>query len=214
MLRVAVIDDFEIVVAGVARMLEPFDARTDLVEINANEDVHESVDIALFDTFAQGEAHQDDLQHVLDNTSVSSTVIYTWNFDDRLVQTAKERGIAGYLSKSLPATELVDALESIGDTFFISRPPATNGARPVAPGDWPGRALGLTERESEVLALIVKGADTQRMADLMFLSPNSIKTHLKSLYRKIDAHSRSEAILWGLDHGFRPKQKRIQRPND
>ena len=48
----------------------------------------------------------------------------------------------------------------------------------------------------------------------MHLSPNSVKSHAKSLYRKLDIHQRGEAILWGIDHGFRPERVRVRHPND
>ena len=209
---VAVVDDYALVVAGVAHLLEPHDDRVDVVEIDANEQPDADVDIALYDAFAQGQANHDDVQPLLDDATIGRVVMYTWNFAPELIDAARRRGIAGYLSKSLNSDELADAIEQIaGGEFVVSEPPAAPG-RPQTKGNWPGRALGLTERESEVLALLTQGFDTKRVAATMYLSPNTIKTYFKSLYRKIDVNSRSAAILWGIDHGFRPDHYRNRQP--
>ena len=52
-------------------------------------------------------------------------------------------------------------------------------------GDWPGRAAGLSPREAEVLALITRGLSNQEIADRAHVSINSIKTYIRSAYRKI-----------------------------
>ena len=81
--------------------------------------------------------------------------------------------------------------------------------RAVNGSDWPGRSEGLTDRESEVLALITQGMSNAEVADLTYLSPNTIKTYIRSVYRKIGATSRTQAVLWGVEHGFRPDKRRI-----
>jgi DNA-binding CsgD family transcriptional regulator len=62
--------------------------------------------------------------------------------------------------------------------------------------------VGLTVREAQVLERLAKAMTTKAIADDLFLSPNSIKTHTQSLYRKIGVTSRSEAALWARDHGI------------
>ena len=69
---------------------------------------------------------------------------------------------------------------------------------------------GLTDRESEVLALITQGMSNAEVADLTYLSPNTIKTYIRSIYRKIEVESRTQAVLWGVEHGFRADKRRIE----
>jgi len=68
--------------------------------------------------------------------------------------------------------------------------------------DWPGRAEGLTDRESEILALITQAKSNTDIAEIAYLSLNTVKSHLKTLYRKLGVRSRTEAALWGVRHGF------------
>jgi len=60
----------------------------------------------------------------------------------------------------------------------------------------------LTEREEQVLALIAEGLTNQEIADRVFISINSVKTYIRSAYRKIGVTSRSQAVAWGLRHGM------------
>jgi DNA-binding CsgD family transcriptional regulator len=89
----------------------------------------------------------------------------------------------------------------------VSEPPPRAKS---APGlDWPGRREGLTDREAEVLALITQGHSNADVARMTYLSPNTVKSYIRSVYRKIDVASRTQAVLWGVEHGFLPDNNRI-----
>jgi DNA-binding NarL/FixJ family response regulator len=76
--------------------------------------------------------------------------------------------------------------------------------------DWPGRREGLTDRESEILALITQGRNNADVAALTYLSPNTVKSYIRAIYRKINVASRTQAVLWGVKHGFIPDEHRIE----
>ena len=208
--RLAIVDDYEVVVAGVASMFVPYANRIEVVELAANEPVTTPVDIALFDTFAQGEANSADLDVLLANPLAGRVVVYTWRFDPDLTGTALAKGAAGYLSKRLSAGELVVALERVhhGEVVVageeVAEPPTDVGVQ-----DWPGRNEGLTPRESEMLALITQGRSNAEICAMTYLSPNSVKTYIRSAYAKIGAKSRTQAVLWGVEHGLHLGRRRI-----
>ena len=89
----------------------------------------------------------------------------------------------------------------------------TAGRGELVGGDWPGREEGLTAREAEVLALITQGLTNAEIVERTGLSINSIKSYIRSCYRKIDVTSRSRAVLWGLAHGFTPDRLRVLDPH-
>ncbi|MDX6375683.1 MAG: hypothetical protein QOD98_4671, partial [Nocardioidaceae bacterium] len=68
----------------------------------------------------------------------------------------------------------------------------------------------LTDRESEILALITQGKSNADIAGLTYLSPNTVKSYVRNLYRKIAVDSRTQAVLWGIGHGFHPDHDRIE----
>ena len=55
-----------------------------------------------------------------------------------------------------------------------------------------------------MIALITQGLGNEEIADRMFMSINTVKTYIRTAYRKIGVDSRARAILWGVDNGFRP----------
>ena len=64
------------------------------------------------------------------------------------------------------------------------------------------RSRRLTGREVQVLALIAEGLTNQEIADRVFVSINSVKTYIRSAYRKIGVNSRSQAAVWCIQHGI------------
>ena len=73
------------------------------------------------------------------------------------------------------------------------------GYRSVVPAD---PTPQLTARETEVLALIAAGLSNREIADELFLSVNSVKTHIRTAYRKVGVSRRVDAIRWGVRHGL------------
>jgi DNA-binding NarL/FixJ family response regulator len=208
-IRVALVNDYDVVVEGVARILERYANRMVIVEVDTNSAVEDRADIVLYDAFAQPESDRFEVSTLVDNPQVGSVVVYTWNLHAELVEQARRQGARGYLSKALPARDLVAGIEAVhrGDVV-ISAP--ERRVRAVNGLDWPGRAEGLSDREAEVLALITQGMSNADVAHLTYLSPNTVKSYIRSVYRKIGAASRTQAVLWGVEHGFQPDKRRIE----
>ena len=208
-LTVALVDDYDVVLVGLAHMFDSYRDRIVVSEIDSNQTLDDRIDIVMYDSFAQPESDHDEIELLVRNPRAAHVVVYTWNFQRELVQSALALGVHGYLSKTLPARELVAALEAVqsGDVV-VSDPPRRAGS---AMGlDWPGRREGITDRESEILALITQGKSNAEVATLTYLSPNTVKSYIRAIYRKIDVTSRTQAVLWGVRHGFTPDHHRIE----
>jgi DNA-binding NarL/FixJ family response regulator len=208
-ITVALVDDYDIVVKGVANMLDPYRDRVVIAELDSTMPVDDAVDIVLYDSFAQPESDHEEIGVLVANPRAHRVVVYTWNFHPDLVESARQHGAHGYLSKTLPARELVAALEAVqsGETIISDVPPRARSAQGL---DWPGRGEGLSDREAEILALITQGKSNADVARLTYLSPNTVKSYIRTIYRKIGAESRTRAVLWGVDHGFTPDHHRIE----
>jgi DNA-binding NarL/FixJ family response regulator len=206
---VALVDDYDVVLAGVAKMLDRYRDRVQVAEIDANKPLEDTVDIALYDSFAQPESDHDEIDVLVRNPHAHRVVIYTWNFHPDLIDSARRKGAHGYLSKTLPARDLVNALEAVHAGEVVVSDPPRRADGPIGQ-DWPGRVEGLTDREAEILALITQGKSNAEVAKLTFLSPNTIKSYIRTVYRKIDVDSRTKAVLWGVGHGFTPDHNRIE----
>lgn len=205
---IALIDDYDVVVTGVATMLNDYRDRVLVAEIDTNLGLHDTVDIALYDSFAQPEPDHDEIDVLVASPRAHKVVVYTWNFHPELLERAERAGVDGYLSKTLSAKELVDAIEAVhAGEKVVSTAPARHRSAPFL--DWPGRRHGLTDREAEILAYITQGKSNAEIAKLTYLSPNTIKSYIRSVYRKIEVDSRTQAVLWGVEHGFSPDHHRI-----
>jgi DNA-binding NarL/FixJ family response regulator len=208
-ITVALVDDYDVVVKGVANMLDPYRDRIVIAELDSTMPVKDTVDIVLYDSFAQPESDHEEIGVLVANPSARRVVVYTWNFHPDLIVSAQQHGAHGYLSKTLPARELVAALESVhaGQTVISDVP---QRARSIPGLDWPGRGEGLSDREAEILALITQGKSNADVARLTHLSPNTVKSYIRTIYRKLGVGSRTQAVLWGVDHGFTPDHRRIE----
>jgi two-component system, NarL family, response regulator LiaR len=201
-IRLAIVNDYEVVVRGLADMLADYTDELEIVELDSQVPVSVPVDIALYDTFAQTQGDSPDVEDLIHNPLVRRVVVYTWNIQARLIEGTLARGASAYLSKTLPAAELALALRAVhaGERVISPDP----GSAPLVGGDWPGRAEGLTAREAEVIALITQGLSNAAIAERASLSINSVKSYIRSAYRRIGATSRSQAVVWCIQHGFEP----------
>jgi Response regulator containing a CheY-like receiver domain and an HTH DNA-binding domain len=208
--RVALLNDYEVVAHGLAAMMRRYDHQIEVVELSAGLGVHEHVDVALYDTFAQVQGDRVDLEDLVADGDIGHVVVFSWNVAPTVVRAALDRGVHGYLSKTLPAGQLVECILAIARGRVIVD---TGEDDRIAGGDWPGREEGLTAREAEVLALITQGLSNNDIAERTGVSINSVKSYIRSAYRRIGVTTRPTAILWGIEHGFRPDHMRVRNPH-
>ena len=209
--RVAVVNDYEIVVVGIGAVLERFPERIKVVELDSGVPVRSAVDLVLYDSFGQAQGAELDVPAAASGSG-AKVVIFSWNTQPELVEQSLAAGAAGYISKSVSGEELVELLERIhaGETVVPPREEEGEGAF----GHWPGDEHGLSPREAEVLALICQGLSNRQITERAFLSINTVKSYVRALYQKIGVESRTQAVLWGIDHGFRPDRVRHQVDSD
>jgi len=199
---VAVADDYELVVRGVAALVAD-DPRLRVVELAAGEPVTEPVDVVLFDTFGCGEPIEAAVGTILGDACVGALVVFTDVVHHDAIRRALDAGASGVVAKRASGADLAEAVLRVhrGETVVHDGAGETGGADRA----WPGKAEGLTERESEVLSLLVQGRANQEIADLLYINVNTVKARLKSMFRKIDVDNRVRAAIWGYRHGFEPR---------
>jgi DNA-binding NarL/FixJ family response regulator len=156
----------------------------------------------LFDVFAHADLGFNDLGVLIGDPHVGHVAVFTWQLDDVTVRRGFDQGVSGYLAKDLAASELVEGIERIagGARIVVGHP--SSGRQAHSARDWPGRAEGLSERESEIIILIAEGHTNAEIANSLYLSPNSIKTHIRNAYRKLAVTRRAQAVRSALDLGI------------
>jgi len=209
--RLALVNDHELVVRGLQRMLEEFGERVRVVELDLNTDIGQPVDVALYDTFSVTQVTSSDIDYLLREPRVGSVAIYSWNMHQELVLEALRKGVRGYLSKSLLGSELVTAIERVaaGDEVVLPGTEIGTYDVPIVSGDWPGRGHGLSARQAEVVSLITQGLSNSEIAERTYLSPNTVKSYIREAYRTMGVASRTQAVLWGIEQSMLPDRARM-----
>ncbi len=239
-LRVCLHNDYEVVVRGLQSMLQPYEDRVRVVELDSRMPVSRDVEITLYDTFGRAQADGDEIEDILENSHAGKVVIYTWNMHPVLIDQALAKGCYGYIDKGISGEDLVHALERIDAGDVVVSPvrssnvnanldghvaqerqlppdshPHVLGANPddtksaaFGGGQWPGRHAKLSAREAEVLVLITQGYTNNDIAARSYLSINSVKSYIRSAYRKIGVERRSQAVRWGMENGMLPDTSR------
>jgi two-component system, NarL family, response regulator LiaR len=196
--RVALSDDYELALLGLAQMLARHPTEVQIVDMSTLVVMPHKADIILFDTFGRLPEHDAKLRRVV-KENTAKVVVYSWEHYPE--EDARRQGAVGYLAKSMKADDLVKAIVAIHDGNDPSEIRSDAAADPAH--SWPGQALGLTERESEMLTFITRGLTNDEIASRSYLSTNTVKSYVRTAYRKLGVRNRAEAVAWGLKNGFR-----------
>lgn len=132
-------------------------------------------------------------------------VMLTMHADQEVLANAIRAGACGYLVKDCSTEEIADAVRMAanGDTA-LSPQLAASMLDEVRKLDMaPSREdRVVTKREEEVLQLIADGCSTSEVADQMYISQKTVKNHLASIYQKLDARDRTQAVLQAVRMGI------------
>jgi len=199
---VTLLQDYEVVTHGVRRILQPFAGRVTVMD----EDDAASVDlqhhVVLFDCYPTPGLAGVLPARLRPAYARGRVVAYSWETRAACVNEALQHGFEGFLAKSLTGAELASALERVAASHVVVIPEPEAGTAEEVRVLWPGDDHGLTERECEVISMVTHGVSNAEIAASLHLSINSVKSYVRSAYRKIGVNSRAQAVLWGLEHGF------------
>ena len=140
----------------------------------------------------------------------TAVVVLTTYADDTSVLEALRAGARGYLTKNAGRADIARAIHAAASGQSILDPAvqatvleaaASNPARP-APAPAPELPDGLTSREGDVLMLVAQGLSNSDIAAALFLSANTVKTHVNRVFSKTGSKTRAQAIRYAYDHGL------------
>lgn len=193
--RVALVSGDEITTRGLASILRQHREWFEFVTISSRDSA--PIDLALYDPAMGGASSSDRLARLLADPRVRRVAIFTLDFDPSQAPRFMDQGVCAYLSKRMTGAEIVEALDRAASGALVFPGDASLAAGGSAPyGD------ELTAREVEVLRCIASGFSNVEIATTLNVSINSIKSYIKSCYRKIEVDTRSKAVLWALTHGL------------
>ena len=211
MTRVLVVDDQPLVRSGFRMVLEE---RADLELVGEAADGLEALELAreldpdviLMDVRMPNlDGVEATRQLVESGTRARILVLTTFDLDE-YVYAAVRAGASGFLLKDVEPAELVDAIRVVAAGNSLFGPAATE--RLVArfaqqPSPDAGRTLDeLTDREKEILTLLASGLSNAELAEKLFLSETTVKTHVSAILRKLHVRDRVQAVIAAYDAGL------------
>jgi DNA-binding NarL/FixJ family response regulator len=184
----------QVVAVGLRTILERAEGP---LEITFEGPAEAQPDVVLYDVIKLNEGNGADLDHLLKHT-VSTVIAVDRTLKPDLGTRAREKGVEWAITLDITPADLVAVItDAVSGNLDDS-----NVAQEWSSAGFLGAAAGISPRESEVLQLVVMGYSNQEIADTLFLSINSVKTYIRSTYRKINATSRGQAIVWAIQNGF------------
>jgi DNA-binding NarL/FixJ family response regulator len=212
-IRLVVIDDHQIVIDGLKAMLsrhaeavevvgEATDRETALAVVDGTDP-----DVVLLDVRLRGASGLDLCRELLGRSPQRRVVVLTVYDDEQYLFQALRLGAAGFLLKRVQGAELVGHLQQVVEGEIVidatlAGRVAQFAARLHAGQYWPGAHLGLTQRESEVLSLVVAGLSNRAIAQKLVVSDETVKSHVRAVYRKLEVNERSQAVAVALREGI------------
>jgi len=211
--RVLVADDQALVRSGFRMILE---SRPDIEVVGEAEDGFEAIeatrrllpDVILMDVRMPNLDGVEATRRLVGRGTESRILILT-TFDlDEYVYEAIRAGASGFLLKDVRPQELVDAVHVVAHGDALLAPSITRRLldrfAEQAPGEPapPPQLESLTERELEVLKLVAKGWSNAELAEKLFLSETTVKTHVSSVLRKLGLRDRVQAVVLAYEAGL------------
>jgi len=211
--RLLLVDDHQVVLEGLAAMLASQSGRVAIAAATTEADealrlaAERQPDVVLLDVRLRGASGLDLCAELVRRHPGLKVVFFTVYDDEQYLFQALRVGASGFLLKTTTGPELADHLDRVmeGDVAVdptLAGRVAMTAARLQSGEFWPGARTGLTQRESEVLGLMVRGLSNRAIALRLSIGEDTVKTHARGVYRKLEVSDRAQAVAAALREGI------------
>jgi DNA-binding NarL/FixJ family response regulator len=219
-LTVVIVDDHALLRTGTRRILDEAEGFTVLGEAeNGDEAVALATqlhpDILLVDIRLPGRNGIEVLRAVATTSPATRCIILSAYDDEAYVQAALGAGAAGYLLKTVPAADLIQAVRAAAAGVTVLDPAVSSRltGQQETPRSPDREAVDrLTDREREVVRLVANGLANKAIALNLGISTRTVEGHLNHVFDKIGVGSRTEIVRFALTHGLADTDQPEERP--
>jgi two-component system, NarL family, response regulator LiaR len=193
-IRVALVNDYTIVLEGLRSLLRSNEPKIHVVEMAVRKKPKQRIDVTLLDTYGELATLNERVHSLSSDPSNGAVMVFSFSDHPQAVRHALQGGAAGFISKSLPREQIIDGIKAAARGERVVLTQRSHHAAIDAALQWPGRDIGLTERESELLSLLSTGMTNRELGNHLYISENTVKTQLRHLYAKLDVRNRAQAV--------------------
>jgi two-component system, NarL family, response regulator LiaR len=205
-IRVMIVDDHKMVRSGLSAFLMAYDDLELVAEADSGERAvalchHTRPDVVLMDLVMPKMNGAEATEAILKSCPDMKVIALTSYKDQALVEGAVKAGAIGYLLKNVEADDLAKAIRQAYAGQPTLAPEAAQvliqaSRQPYKPG------IDLTQREREVLSLLVEGRTNPEIAEILVVTKSTIKFHVSSILHKLQVSTRTEAVAKALQEGL------------
>jgi DNA-binding NarL/FixJ family response regulator len=218
-IRIAIADDQELIRSALSAMIEAHDDLEVVLEASDGAELLESVrgrrvDVVLMDIRMPRLDGIAATERLLGEHAGTRVLVLTTYDLDEYVFAAIRAGASGFLTKDASSEELAAAIRSVQAGDAVIAPRATASlidyvVRVPEAVDHDVLLAPFTRREREVLMLLLTGASNEAIAEQLFMTGNTVKTHVKSILAKLGLPDRVHVVIWGFENGLAGRERRI-----
>jgi len=202
-LRVLLADDHKLVLEAVQRALEKDEgfrvvATTDSGAAVADLVARHRPDIVVMDLRMPGVDGLQALGQIRARDSRTKVVMLSASDRPEEIQSALARGADGFILKSVDPVDLPAVLRQVHEGTVFH--PGASGGQPAA--DAPAQAVGLTDREVTLVRALARGLTNKQIGQELWITEQTVKFHLRNIYRKLEVANRTGAARWAHENGL------------
>lgn len=213
-MKVLITDDHQLFTAGLRLVLEKLSNATQVIEASTLEAAieavgqHPDLDLILLDlhlSHQQGNSGLRLIQHLEEQMLSIPVVVVSASRDENNMRAAQTAGALGYIPKSLPEDIMLEAIEHIldGGTWF----PFNEEGLFINPIDI--TPISITPRQKQVLQLLAKGYANKQIAEALFISEPTVKSHVAALFDALNVTNRTQCVLEANKLGLLPDDEHL-----
>jgi DNA-binding NarL/FixJ family response regulator len=214
LIRVLLVDDQELVRAGLRRILHPDEGFEIVGECEDGDEVDDAVgllrpDVVVMDVRMKRVDGAQATRQLRTRDDAPPVLVLTTFDDDEVLSAALRAGAAGFQLKDAPGEEIMRSARVVATGEAWLDPAVTERVlatyRATAPADDEAAAASieeLTPRELDVLRMMGRGASNAEIAEELFVSEATVKSHIGHIFTKLDLRDRAAAIVFAFDHGL------------
>ena len=192
-IQVALVNDYEIVLHGLRSLLTCSEQEIQVIELDVKKGPSTPVDVTLLDTYGELKTLGERVHSLGADPDNGAIVVFSFSDRPQAVSRALRVGAQGFISKAAQKQQIVEGIQAAASGERIVLTQRSHHAQIDQALRWPGREIGLTERESELLSLLSTGMTNGELGSHLYVSENTIKTQLRYLYAKLGVRNRAQA---------------------